>query len=113
MLGECREKLARELLRVDVADAESYQRPDVPENRMGHALRKLMDILVGEDEAEPILPSFRQYGRENIRREILKFVYIKIEVLAVFFDYILPLQCRKVELRNEHGAEQVRLVLAD
>ena len=52
VFGECRQELAGELLRVNASDAKRDQRPDIPEHGVPHVLRKLMDILMGEDEIQ-------------------------------------------------------------
>ena len=47
-------------LGVTVADAERNECADIPENRLASWQRHLVNVLVGENEAQTILSSFRQ-----------------------------------------------------
>lgn len=67
-------KFFRHHFRIGVADAESYQSPDVSEHRLPDRFGKLINVLVRQREAEPVFARLRQNGSERIRREVLKLV---------------------------------------
>ena len=74
--AESRTELLGKVARVDASDAKGRERADVPENRVLHAFRKLMQILVSQNEVQPVFSGLGQNRREDVRREVLKFVYV-------------------------------------
>ena len=61
VFGEGRRELRREFFRVQVPDTECDERSDISEHGVSYILRKLMRILMSENEVKPILSRFRQY----------------------------------------------------
>src|SRR5437660_164241 len=61
-----RVKLAREFLRVGMADAEGYERADVPENGGAHGRRHLVEILMADHEGQAVFARLGQDRGEGV-----------------------------------------------
>jgi len=95
-----------------MADAEGNQRPDVAENGLADGEGKLIDILVGEGEAEAVFAGFGQDGRKGVGAETLEFVNEKIKIATVLFRLISSRHGGELELGGQQGTEEVGLVVA-
>ena len=104
-------KLLRHRLRIGIADAKRHQRPHIAKYCLAYRLRQLVNVLVREREAQPILARFCQDGGKGIRREVLELVNEEVEVPAFGFRPIRPRHRAKLELRHQKRAKQIRLVM--
>ena len=80
-----RRKVARNHARVFCTETKRNERPDVREHGVPHVRFELVEMLVREGEADPILPKLGDHVRDRRRSEILKLVEIEEEVFALSF----------------------------
>ena len=86
--------------------------PDIAEYRLPDRQRKLVNVLVGQREAQTIFAGFRQNRSKRIRRKILELVNEQVKVAAFGFRPVCPRHCAKLELRHQKGTKQIRLVMS-
>ena len=91
--------------------------PTFPKIGVAHfravARRELTDILMRQRQAQMVFARFGKDARERIRRKVLELVDVKEKVTAVAFGNVHARHGRKVEPRDDHGARERRIVLAD
>ena len=104
-------ELAPKHLGIGVTDAERHQSPDVPEDRLTHRQGKLVDVLVGEREAEPVFAGFGEDGGEGVRAEVLELVDEQMEVAAFRLRDRTARHRGQLELRRQQGTQQVGFVM--
>ena len=99
--------------RVGVADAKSDHGAGVAEHGLPDFGRELVEVLVGEGQAQPILAGFGQNRRKAVGCEVVEFVNEQIEVAAIGFGRVGAGHGAQLKLRGEQGAEQVGFVGAE
>jgi len=72
--------LSAQDFRIGLAHPEGDQGSRVPEHGLPHRIGDLIEVLVGEGEAEAILPRLRENGREGIGSKIVELVDEQEEV---------------------------------
>ena len=80
--------------------AERKHGADIPKDRLPDGGGKLVEVLMGKGQAEPVLSGLRQQGGEGIRGEVLELIDEQMEITAFllqpvavqpqFPDSILP-----------------------
>src|SRR3989344_3789271 len=114
---EFRRELFFQEFRVPRAHSENDHGAHVAEDRIpdlgGLVVYQLPDILVSNDEIQPILARFGENTREGVCGEILELVHIQIEIHPLFLRNAHPLHGGQLYLGDDHRAQKRGIVLAD
>ena len=102
--GICVSEFPFEHVRVALPRAKAYERADVAKNGIADFRLQLLDVLVREGEAQPILPGFRQNRNEGICSEGLEFVNMQEKVLSIVLRHVRARHGRKLKLRDKKRA---------
>lgn len=112
-LVELLAKLAVQVLGIGEADAEGDEGADIAKDGLPHGGGELGDVLMAQGEIEPVFPRLGQDGGEALRGEVLELIDEEEEVASLVLGLTVAGHGGELELRDEQGAEQVRLVVAD
>ena len=101
-------------LRVLRSHLKGEQGADVAEQGRFRLLVHLGQVLIGEREAQPVLPGLGQDRRERFGGEVLKLVDVDEEIgRRSVFGNIRPAHRRDLEARHEQRPQEHRRVVAD
>lgn len=92
--------------RVLCADPEREEGPGIPQDCVPDVWLKLVQVLMGDREAHPVLPQFGKHVGERQRRERLEFVNIYEEIAAARHRRIGSAVCGQADGRYEERSEQ-------
>jgi hypothetical protein len=125
-LGECMEawevnegigtnfvsELAGEDCSIGMADSEGDEVSYVAEYSGTDRRGQLINVLVRQSEGEAILAGLGEDGGERFCGEVLELIHHEQEGHAFVFGAAAARHGRKLELRDEQGAEQIGLVVS-
>src|ERR1051326_5520346 len=80
---------------------------------MAHVLLELVQVLMGDGKADPVLAKFREHICHSEGSEVLELVDVDEEVSPLGRRYIGPAECCQAEGRDEEAAQERRTVLAN
>lgn len=106
-------ELFGEDFRVVRADLEGDDRTDVAEHGIGGRIVQLLEVLMGDGQAQAILASLAQDRSERAGREVLELVDVEIEVATLGFGDIGSGHGGLLDGRDEKGSQQRGVVFAD
>lgn len=106
-------ELAVQVLGIGKADAEGDEGADVAKHSLPHGGGELGDVLVAQGEIEPVFPRLGQDGGEALGGEVLELIDEEEKVAPLVLGLSIAGHGGELELRDEQGAEQVGLVVAD
>ncbi len=106
-------KLLGDRLSVVIADLEAHERTDIAKDGILDLFAHLGDVLVRHGQIEAVFPRFGEDRSERVRGEVLEFIDVEVKIRAVFLRYIGAAHGIELKLRNNHRAEQRRVVFAD
>lgn len=64
---------------IGLADPEDDEVPGIAEYALPDLIRELVEVLVGKNQSEPVLPRLCEDGGEGLRREALELVDVEVE----------------------------------
>ena len=106
-------EFAVQVLGIGEADAEGDERADIAKDGLPHGGGELGDVLMAQGEIEPVFPRLGEDGGEALGGEVLELIDEEEKVTALVLRLTIAGHGGELELRDEQGAEQVRLVMPD
>ncbi len=106
-------EFAVQVLGIREADAEGDEGADIAKDGLPHSGGELGDVLVTQREVEPVFARFGQDGCEALGGEVLELIDEEIKIAPLVLGLAVAGHGGELELRNEQGAEQVGLVVAN
>ena len=112
-LVELLAKLTVKVLGIGKADAEGDEGADIAKHGLPHGGGELGDVLMAQSKIEPVFSRLGQDGGEALGGEVLELIDEQEEIAPLMFRLAVAGHGGELELRDEQGAEQVGLVVAD
>lgn len=97
---------------IGLAHSESDEVAGIAEYALPDLVRELIEVLMGQDEGEPVLPGLREDRSQGVCREALELVDVEVEGGAGRRFRIRSLHSRPLELREEERAQEAGVVFA-
>lgn len=100
----------RQQFRVGVADAKTDHGAGVAKNGLPDFRGKLVKVLVGQRQAQPILARLSQDRRKAVGREVVELVNEQVEIATPGLRQVGARHGRELKLGREQRTQQIRLV---
>ncbi len=106
-------EFAVQVFGISESDTESHEGSHIAKDSFPHGGGELGDVLMTQCEIEPVFPRLGQDGGEALGGEVLELIDEEIKIASLVLGLAVAGHGGELELRNEKGAEQVGLVVAD
>ena len=106
-------EFAVQMLGISEADTKGDEGADIAKDGFPHSGGELGDVLMAQSEIEPVFPRLGQDGGEALGGEVLELIDEEIKIAPLVLWLPIAGHGGELELRDEQGAEQVGLVVAD